>query len=217
MPRSNGRLAWWHFSHEALKGHVHGARLRVMAMDRSYMVDFPDVHDEDGHDDHEGHAHDAHDEGDEDGMEHDHDHAHEGEGPHHGLVRAFLDADGHVAGYIELKLHDDKGDLELWIAKDEDMKKPFDLTSGSQPTVMFTSMKNRTVQLRVRNNDKNEDEDGVANMRAGHTNYFIFPGTTGADAKWLMGKGFKATVAVAFQSKAGVFKTKAFELTPHAH
>ena len=47
----------WHFSHEALKGHVHGARLRVLAMDRSYMVDMPDDHD--GHDDHEGHEHDA--------------------------------------------------------------------------------------------------------------------------------------------------------------
>jgi hypothetical protein len=225
----------WHFSHEALKGHVHGARLRVMAMDRSYMVDFPDVHDEEGHDDHEGHAHDkdgdhdghAHDEDAEDHKGHDHDadehegHDHKehgsGGGPHHGLVHPFSSADGKTTGFVELKLHDDKGDLELWIAADKGMKTPFDLPLASEVTVTFTSMKSRAVTLAVRNKDKNEDEDGLANNRDGKTNYFIFPGNTGGDAKWLMGKTFEATVTVSFDTPQGKVATQAFTLKPHAH
>ena len=213
----------WHFSHEALKGHVHGARLRVMALDRSYMVDFPEVHDGDGHDDHDGHEHDGDEHGhdDHDGHAHDdhegHDHEHGAEGPHHGLVQPFSSADGKVSGFVELKLHDDKGDLELWIAQDKGMKKPFDLPLASEVTVTFTSMKDRKVTLAVRNTDENEDEDGSANNREGKTNYFIFPGNTGGDAKWLMGKAFEATVTVSFDTPQGKVTTKAFTLKPHAH
>ena len=218
----------WHFSHEALKGHVHGARLRILAQNRTYMVDFPDVHDEDGHDEHEGHDHDGEKQEDHDGHAHDaegeehdgHDHdadEHAGEGPHHGILQAFTGADGKTAGYVEIKLHADVGDIELWIAHDEAMKKPLDLPLGARPSVTFTSMENRKVSLQVRNEDENEDEDGVANNRDGKTNYFVFPGETGRDVAWLQGKAFKATVAVAFQSGTDVYKTKAFELKPHTH
>ena len=44
----------------------------------------------------------------------------------------------------------------------------------------FVDVKGKVVELRVRNATKNEDEDGTANVRAGKTNYFIFPGETGA-------------------------------------
>jgi len=198
----------WHFQHTALTGHVHGARLRVLALDRTYTVDFPDEH---GHDEHD---HDG--DHDQDG-DHDHGHDHEGEGPHHGIVQPFTDGEGKTAGYVELKLHGDAGDLELWIAKDEAMQRPFDLPLSARVTLMFTSMGNRKVLLQVRNEDENEDEDGVANNRDGNTNYFIHPGDTGADVAWLKGETFTATVAVAFQSGATAFNTKAFELKPHAH
>ena len=203
----------WHFAHKALIGHVHGARLRLAVGTATYTPDLPDVHDEHADEDHDGHAHD----GDADDG-HDHDaHDHEGEGPHHGIVQPFFAEDGTEAGHIEIKLHDDKGDLELWLGKDEAMKQPFDIQVGSAVSILFVSLDNRQVPLHVRDAEKNEDEDGVAHIRAGNTDYFVFPGDTGADATWLQGEAFKAKVAIAFTSGAKLFKTKAFELTPHDH
>ena len=44
------------------------------------------------------------------------DHAHEDtHGPHDGVTTGFADGMGH----LELKLHDDKGDLELWLYRDD--------------------------------------------------------------------------------------------------
>ena len=54
-----------------------------------------------------------------------HDH---GEGGHdtegsNGVLARFVQADTQdKVGYLRLKLHDDKGDLELWLAKDAEMK-----------------------------------------------------------------------------------------------
>ena len=55
---------------------------------------------------------------------HGHEHV---EGPHHGVPATF--AGGGVSGHLELKLHDDKGDLELWLGQDIKLAKPFDLTA----------------------------------------------------------------------------------------
>ena len=74
-----------------------------------------------------------------------------------------------------------------------------------------------SVELRVRNKDKNEDEAENPNNRDGMTNYFIFPGDTGADATWLQGKVFKAKVTVSFEKDGTKYTTQSFELTPHVH
>ncbi len=224
----------WHFTDKALIGHVHEARFRVSVMNRTYTPEFPhEDHDGDEHDDDDGHEHDAdhkhkggdghkHDddhghEHDDDGHEkdgHEHDHAHEG--PHHGMVHELFMGTTEV-GHIELKLHDDKGDLELWIASDEAMKKPMDLGMDAKVTVTFTAPRKKSVTLTVRNQVKNEDEDGTGNVRNGKTNYFIFPGSSGEDATWLQGKAFKGTVTVSFKTAKGTYATKAFELKPHSH
>ncbi len=109
------------------------------------------------------------------------DHGHEHTSPHHGIVAPF------EGGHLELKLHDDKGDLELWLATDPNINKD------------------------------NEDEDGLPNIRDGKTNYFIFPGDTGADASWLQGKDFKATVKVSFDHAGKAHASEEFELVPHTH
>ncbi len=157
-------------------------------------------HDDDDHGHDDGHGHD--DDGDHDGPKH---------GPHDGTVERF---DG---GYVELKLHDDKGDLELWIAKDEKITQPYDLPLAATLTVTFIDRDDKSVTLRVRNKDKNEDEDGKANNRDGKTNYFIFPGDTGANATWLMGADFKSQVRVTFEAGGMRRATKAFLLKPHTH
>ena len=141
-----------------------------------------------------------------------HGHVHgEDVGKHHGMLADF--SGGDVKGQLELKLHDDKGDLELWLLSADGQ--PFDLPLDAVIGVAFDSGKR--VELRVRNKDKNEDEAENANNRDGMTNYFIFPGDTGADASWLQGKAFKDNVVVSFKKGDAAFTSKKFELTPHVH
>lgn len=156
------------------------------------------------HDGTAGHAHG-------DGGGHDHD-----GGASDGVLARFTQGEEKV-GYLRLKLHDDKGDLELWLARDAELAQPFDLPLDSTITVTFTDKGNKTTTLRVRNRDKNEDEDGKATVRDGKTNYFIFPGDTGEDASWLKGADFLATVKVTFTADGKEYTTSPFVLRPHTH
>ncbi len=135
-------------------------------------------------------------------------------GPHQGMVAAF-GSGGNPDGYVELKLHDDKGDLELWLATDEKITKPFDLDATSKITITFESHDGKVVTLQARDQDTNPDEDDKPNMRDGKTNYFIFPGETGADASWLMGTEFEGRVKVTFSRNGARYGTDVFELVPH--
>jgi hypothetical protein len=134
-------------------------------------------------------------------------------GPHDGTVAAL---EGE-AGFVELKLHDDKGDLELWLAADEKIETPMDLPLDSKLEVKFLDHEGRVVTLRVRNKKRNEDEDGKANVRGDGTNYFIFPGDSGADASWLKGEDFESRVEVGFTFEGMSVTTKSFLLRPHTH
>lgn len=145
-------------------------------------------------------------------------HGHEhGPTPHEGVVAAFHGPEGVLAGHLELKLHDDKGDLELWLATDAAIKAPFDLPVAATVRVQFVDVGNRVVELRVRNTTTNEDEAGVANVRGGRTNYFIFPGETGADAAWLVGAKFASIVKVTFEAEGRTYTSEEFMLVPHTH
>jgi hypothetical protein len=142
-------------------------------------------------------------------------------GPSDGMLARFSRADEPDFGFLELKLHDDKGDLELWLARDRDITKPFDLPLDTVVTVTFLgdkeTKKETKVELRARNKDKNEDEAGTANVRDGATQYFIFPGETGGDAAWLMGAAFKRVVRVSFSHEGTAYVSDDFELRPHGH
>merc|ERR1719401_2300629 len=86
---------------------------------------------------------------------------HNGAAPTEGGIMSVLeDADGKHVGFIELKLHDDAGDLELFICKDGAMSEPLDFPASTSITATFATHDNRSVQLAVRDDDKNEDEDG---------------------------------------------------------
>lgn len=147
-----------------------------------------------------------------------HDHAGHNDGASDGVIaRITLASTNEKVGYLRLKLHDDKGDLEVWLARDADFAQPFDLPLDSTITVTFPDKENRAVSLRARNRDKNEDEEGKANVREGKTNYFIFPGATGADAGWLKGGDFLSTVKVAFSAGEKNYATSLFVLRPHTH
>lgn len=140
------------------------------------------------------------------------DHSHS---PHDGIVTPFTDRD-RFTGELELKLHDDKGDLELWLTG-IDENTPFDIPLNSEIKVTFLDMGGKEVWLRARNNVDNEDEDGKANIRSGKTNYFIFPGNTSESADFLVGKDFSSTVEVSFIADGKLFNTDAFVLMPHTH
>ncbi|MFT5433123.1 MAG: hypothetical protein ACI9OJ_003828 [Myxococcota bacterium] len=144
-------------------------------------------------------------------------HAHE-KTPHDG-IRVSMSAAGSEAptGWLELKLHDDKGDLELWLTSDKAGAKPFDLPFDAMITVSFIDLDNRKVSLKPRNRVGNEDEDGKPNVRGTKTQYFIFPGETGSDAKWLLGKTFQSLVVVNIRSADVALQSEEFVLKPHTH
>lgn len=133
------------------------------------------------------------------------------QGPRTGFVVPLAGADGSAPGFAEIKLHDDKGDLEVWLATDRGMTAPLDLAMDAAVLVEFPEMQKR-VELRVRNLEGNEDEDGASMVRDGRTNYFIYPGDTGADSSWLMGD---------FRTSARIFvgdrSSETFTLVPHTH
>lgn len=143
---------------------------------------------------------------------HGHEHA---EGPHHGVPATF--SGGDVKGHLELKLHDDEGDLELWLAQDARHEKPFDLPLAATVEVEFVDHEGKKVTLRPRNENQNEDEDGKPNVREGKTNYFVFPSKPGEDAAWLQGKEFQSIVVVRFARDGQSFTSEEFVLKPHAH
>ncbi len=143
---------------------------------------------------------------------HGHEHAH---GPHGGVIARFAGAG--TNGHLELKLHDDKGDLELWLGKDDKLTESFDLPLAATVEVEFIDVKGRKVSLRARNQTKNEDEDGKPNVRAGRTNYFVYPGASGEDSAWLRGKEFQSIVIVRFQAGETAFVSEELVLKPHVH
>jgi len=168
-----------------------------------------------GHEDGEGSDHDhgddadhAHDDGDGDGHDHD-------AGASDGVIAGFTEVGAEQkVGYLRLKLHDDKGDLEVWLARDAELSQPFDVPLDTTVTVTFTDKDGRTATLRVRDRDQNEDEEGQPTVRGGETNYFIFPGDTGEDASWLPGAEFLATVKVTFSAGGEEYTTPRFVLRP---
>lgn len=143
-----------------------------------------------------------------------HGHEHR-DGPHQGVPAAFQGGD--VSGHLELKLHDDKGDLELWLAEDPEFTRPFDLALDASIEVEFIDVAGRTVTLRPRNRTKNEDEDGNSNIRDGKTNYFIFPSQIGEDASWLKGEEFQSIVILRFARGGQSLVSEEFVLKPHVH
>jgi hypothetical protein len=142
---------------------------------------------------------------------------HPGAAPASDGILSPLEVDGEVVGFIELKLHDDAGDLELFICKDGAMSEPLDFPADTTITVTFPTHENRSVKLNVRNNDQNEDEDGKPTMRDGKTNYFIFPGESDQDPEFLIGEKFRSTTTVTFTSGGKSYVAPPFILVPHQH
>ena len=134
-------------------------------------------------------------------------------GPHGGLIVALA---GPTPAFGEVKLHDDIGDLELWLATDPAIAAALDLPLDARPSVTFESLGGRVVVLAPRDANTNPDEDGKANIREGKTNYFVFPGTSGADASALKGADFKSQVQVSVPAPGGAL-TGALTLKPHSH
>lgn len=136
-------------------------------------------------------------------------------GPHIGLVTTF--SGGGTRGHLELKLHDDKGDLELWLGHGPKLEKPFDLPLEATVEVEFLELDGRKLTMRPRDKTKNADENGQGNIRDGKTNYFIYPGQPGEDASWLKGKEFKSPVIVRFKHAGVAIESAKFRLEPHTH
>jgi hypothetical protein len=139
-------------------------------------------------------------------------HVHANEGPNSGFLFPAFDGEGKQTGTIEIKLHDDAGDLEVWLKKGGYEGEPWRLPLDTTLTLDFPA-ESKTVTLVVRDTERNEDESGESTIFEGATNYFIFPGETGTDASWLMGADFAAKVELSFAGAT----TGSFVLRPHVH
>ena len=139
-------------------------------------------------------------------------HIHANEGPNSGFLFPAFDGEGKQTGTIEIKLHDDAGDLEVWLKKGGYEGEPWRLPLDTTLTLDFPA-ESKTVTIVVRDTERNEDESGESTIFEGATNYFIFPGETGTDASWLMGADFAAKVELSFAGAT----TGSFVLRPHVH
>ena len=139
-------------------------------------------------------------------------HVHANEGPHSGFLFPAFDGEGKQVGTIEIKLHDDAGDLEIWLTRGGHGGTPWRLPLGTTLSLDFPASEKK-VTLTVRNRERNEDESGASTILEGTTDYFVFPGESGADASWLMGADFAAKVELRF----GDATTGTFVLRPHVH
>ena len=139
-------------------------------------------------------------------------HIHANEGPSGGFLFPIFDSNKEQTGTIEIKLHDDAGDLEVWLKSGGYEGDPWRLPTDTTLTLNFPAL-NKSVTLAVRDQDRNEDESGASTIIEGNTNYFVFPGSTDEDASWLMGADFAAKVELRFEEAT----TGSFVLRPHIH
>ena len=139
-------------------------------------------------------------------------HVHANEGPKGGFRFPVFGADGQQVGTAEIKLHDDAGDLEVWLTRGGHGGDPWRLPVGQTLALSFSDLE-RDVTLAVRDAERNEDESGAATVVDGTTDDFVFPGSTDADASWLMGADFAAKVELRVEEAT----TGSFVLRPHVH
>jgi len=132
-------------------------------------------------------------------------------GPSGGVLAELRDAAGKSAGWAEVKLHGDAGDLELWLARDNRIADPLTVPVATVAKLELLGP-SRTVELRVRDAESNKDERGRATIADGRTPYLIYPGETGDDPSWLKGEGFRSRARLSVGEL-----TAEFELLPHAH
>ena len=139
-------------------------------------------------------------------------HIHANEGPNGGFLFPVFDVDGKQNATVEIKLHDDAGDLEVWLKKGGYDGEALLLPTATILTLDFPAL-DRNVTLAVKDHERNEDESGNSTVVEAKTNYFVFPGETGVDATWLMGAEFAAKVELSFTNAT----TGSFVLRPHIH
>ena len=139
-------------------------------------------------------------------------HIHENEGPNSGFLFPVFNGEGKQVGTTEIKLHDDAGDIEIWLKRGGYDGEPWRLPIDTILTLEFGGIE-KEVSLAVRDRVRNEDESGATTIYEGTTDYFVFPGETQENADWLMGSEFAAKVELSF----GDATTGIFVLRPHVH
>jgi hypothetical protein len=130
-------------------------------------------------------------------------------GPSGGVLAQLRDASGNPAGWAEVKLHGDAGDLELWLARDIRITDPLGVPVAASAKLELAGP-SRIVELRARDAAANKDERGRVTVADGRTHYLVYPGETGADASWLVGEGFRSRAKLSVEGL-----TAEFDLTPH--
>ena len=139
-------------------------------------------------------------------------HVHANEGVNSGFLFPVFGTDSKQVGTAEIKLHDDAGDIEVWLMQGGYDGQPWRILSRTTLTLSFPEL-GKKIELAVRDHIQNKDESGSATLVDGKTNYFVFPGASGMDPAWLMGGNFAAKAELSFL----INTTGPFVLRPHVH
>jgi hypothetical protein len=139
-------------------------------------------------------------------------HIHANEGPNGGFFYPVFDTGGGQIGTAEIKLHDDAGDIEIWLTQGGRGGAPWRFGLDTILTLDFPAL-GKQATLAVRDREKNADESGASTIESGQTHYFVYPGATGADAAWLTGAEFAAKAELRFVGGT----TGSIVLRPHVH
>jgi hypothetical protein len=132
-------------------------------------------------------------------------------GPSSGVLVELRDASGNPAGWAEVKLHGDTGDLELWLARDNRITSPL-LVPVAVVAKLELLGPSRAIELRARDAQSNKDARGRVTVAEGRTHYLVFPSETGADASWLKGEDFRSRSRARLTVEG---LTAEFDLKPH--
>ena len=136
-------------------------------------------------------------------------------GKHEGVVaRCPIGPEREV--FAEIKLHDDKGDIELWLTSDRDGVSPYGIPLHEEVRIELADNR-KSVGLSVRDAVENKDEDGVSHLKSGLADYFIYPGASGDSAEWLSGANFIDEAKVSFSDRGTVINCDWVTLLPHSH
>ena len=139
-------------------------------------------------------------------------HIHANEGSNSGFLFPIFGPEKKQVGTAEIKLHDDAGDIEVWLMKGGYGGEPWLIPSISVLSLEFPGL-NQKISLSVRDHNHNQDESGTSTIVNGKTNYFVFPGESGVDPSWLIGADFAAKGELIFLDNT----TGSFVLRPHVH
>lgn len=133
------------------------------------------------------------------------------QGPRGGILVAIRTGEV-VSGYAEIRFHAEFGEMEAWLGTDASMSSPLDVPVATQLVMRSTAASGGETRLAVRDQERNEDEEGNVNVRDGATNYFVYPTDYSEEPARPVGASGDTPVFIEFEAGGKKYRTSEFRL-----